>query len=158
MEKQNNTQTNQMIALQTNIQPVALTVDNYLTEVSDTLRSKIEELMEDSFYLDDMLDFINEHGDDNFINYYDDYVRFGEDNSYAAVDAFIEEFGIQEVERFEDAYHGEWETPEIFAEVYCDDMGYKVPEFVVVDWEATWEQNLQYNYAFNNGFVFIKNY
>jgi hypothetical protein len=37
-------------------------------------------------------------------------------------------------------------------------MGYTIPDFVVVDWEATWEQNLQYDYAFNNGFVFIKNY
>jgi len=158
MEKQNNTQTNQMIALQTNIQPVAVTPVNFMIELDENVISKINELMEDSFYLDDMLDFINEHGDDNFIKYYDDYVRFGEDNSYAAVDAFIEEFGIQEVERFEDAYHGEWESPEVFAEVYCDDMGYTIPDLIVVDWEATWERNLQDDYAFNNGYVFNKNY
>lgn len=160
MEKQNTTQTTQMIALQTNIQPVALTPDNYMTEVSDTVSSKIKELMEDSFYLDDMLDFINEHGDDNFIKYYDDYVRFGEDNSYAAVDAFIEEFGIWEVERFEDAYSGQYDSEEQFAEQYVDEMYtsnlYDLP--VVIDWTATWECNLRHDFAFNNGFVFNKNY
>lgn len=158
MEKQNNTQTNQMIALQTNTQPVAVTPVNFMIELDENVISKINELMEDSFYLDDMLDFINEHGEDNFIKYYNDYVRFGEDNSYGAVDAFIEEFGIWEVERFEDAYQGEWESPEVFTEVYCQDMGYTIPDFVVVDWEATWERNLYYDFAFNNGYVFNKNY
>ena len=149
-----------MIALQTNTQPVALTVDNYMTEVSDTVSSKIKELMEDSFHLDDMLDFINEHGDDNFIKYYDDYVEHGESHSYDAVDAFIEEFGIQEVERFEDAYYGQYDSEEQFAEQYVGEMCtsnlYDLP--VVIDWTATWERNLYYDFAFNDGFVFNKNY
>ena len=160
MEKQNNTQTTQMIALQTNIQPVALTPDNYMTEVSDTVSSKIKELIEDSFYLDDMLDFINEHGDDNFVQYYDDYVEHGESHSYDAVDAFIEEFGIQEVERFKDAYYGQFDSEEQFAQQYVDDMYpnnlWDLP--VVIDWTATWESNLYHDFAFNNGYVFNKNY
>ena len=144
-----------MIALQTNIQPVALTVDNYLTEVSDTLRSKIEELMEDSFHLDDMLDFINEHGDDNFINYYDDYVRFGEDNSYAAVDAFIEEFGLQSFTQsnFKDSYLGQYDSKADYAEQYTSDVYcVELPSFVEVDWEATFD-NLDVVFS-ANGYVF----
>jgi len=149
-----------MIALQTNTQPVAVTPVNFMIELDENVISKINELMEDSFYLEDMLDFINEHGDDNFIQYYDAYVEHGESHSYGAVDAFIEEFGIQEVERFEDAYYGQYDSKEQFAQQYVEDVhGFNYDDTpVIVDWTATWERNLYYDFAFNNGFVFNKNY
>lgn len=147
-----------MIALQTNIQPVAVTPVNFMIELDENVISKINELMEDSFYLEDMLDFINEHGDDNFIKYYDDYVRFGEDNSYDAVDAFIEEFGIQNIEHFQDAYNGQYDSEEEFAEQYTNDVYGEPPAHLVIDWQQTWATNLSYDFTFADGYIFHSNF
>jgi len=76
----------------------------------------------------------------------------------AAIEAFIELYGEENVESFEDAYQGEYESGAEFAEslvsdCYCLD----VPSFVVVDWEATWD-NLYYDYSIEDGYVFCDNF
>ena len=76
----------------------------------------------------------------------------------AAIEAFIELYGEENVEHFEDAYQGEFESGAEFAEsmvndCYCLD----IPSFVVVDWEATWD-NLYYDYSIENGYVFCDNF
>ena len=130
------------------------TIDN----LSDSASNLISVLQEDKHDLDDMLNFIEQYCQEDFVAHYEDYVRLGEDYSYTAVDAFIDEFGIDALDGFEDSYQGEYESGADFAEQMCDDMGYKVPDFVVVDWDNTWETNLSYDYSFNDGFVFNKNF
>ena len=66
----------------------------------------ITHLVENSFSVDDIYDFIAEYGEDKFINYYEEYVEIGEEYSYGAVDDFIEEFGIESLSGFQDAYVG----------------------------------------------------
>ena len=75
-----------------------------------------------------------------------------------AVAAFIELYGEENVEHFEDAYQGEYESGAHFAEslvsdCYCLD----IPAFVVIDWEATWDQ-LYYDYSIEDGHVFCDNF
>lgn len=133
------------------------TIDN----LSDSASNLISVLQEDNHDLDDMLNFIEQYCQEDFVAHYEEYVRLGsiaEEYSYTAVDAFIDEFGIDALDGFEDSYQGEYESGADFAEQMCDDMGYKVPDFVVVDWENTWESNLSYDYAFNDGFIFNKNF
>ncbi len=53
----------------------------------------IEERLEDNYALDDMLEFIDTYNEDDFCNYYEEYVRCGEAIGYKAVDALIGEVG-----------------------------------------------------------------
>ena len=71
-----------------------LTSDNYKQFLGESIVEKIESYLEENFYIDDMIAFVQEYGDTAFCNHYDEYVEAGESNSYGAVDAFIEEFGL----------------------------------------------------------------
>lgn len=131
-----------------------LTVENYRQELDVPYISAIDNRIAENYYLGDMIDFINEHGADNFYNLYEDYCEMGEQSSYDAVDAFIEEFGIQSfnTSNFEDAYRGQWESKADYAESYVTDCySVELPSFVEVDWEATFDNMEE---SFCNGYVF----
>lgn len=152
-----NNQTTEMTATVVNNQ-VQITVENYREQLDVPTISTIDNLIADNHYINDMIDFINEHGAANFFNYYEEYVEQGEDYSYSAVDVFVDEFGIENVQYFQDAYQGSYSSEEDFAEDFINGVYGDVPAYLVVDWTATWEQNLQYDFTFNNGFVFNKNF
>jgi hypothetical protein len=82
--------------------------------------------------------------------------RYGED----AVDAFCEIWSSDDLEGFEDAYCGEYESGAAYAEELVTDC-YGIPNsfpcFVEIDWRATWD-NLSYDYYFENGFIFNANW
>ena len=83
-----------------------------------------------------------------------------ENNSAEAVQAFIELYGEENVEHFEDSYQGEYVSGALFAESIVDDCYHGVedlPSFVVIDWEATWD-NLYYDYSIEDGHVFWDNF
>jgi antirestriction protein len=113
-----------------------------------------ENCVEGEYDLDDALKFIDEHNEDDFVAYYDEYIRCGEAIGYDAVDAFVEEMGcLSYVENCDDKYRGEYRTEADFAEEYYSDL-YDVPCALVVDWEATWETSLRYDFTFCDGYVF----
>jgi hypothetical protein len=58
------------------------------------------------------------------------------------------------VEHVRDAYRGCYADGADFAEEYYNDVYGDVPSFLVVDWEATWEQSLRYDFDFVDGYVF----
>ena len=138
---------------ETNQMPVIITI-------SDDVQEKINELKEDNHYEGDMIEFIQVYGNDNFLAYYEDYVKYGEDYSYEAVDAFVDEFGIDAIANFCDAYFGQYDSEEQFAQEYVaehyisnlDDLP------VVIDWEKTWNCNLRYDFSFNDGYIFHSNF
>lgn len=119
---------------------------------------KIDTLDEEGYDYDSMIEFLKEHTESDFINYYEEYVNLSEQHSYEVVDAFLEEFGFDNLSSIEDAYYGSYDSEEEFAETFFDEMGYEIPDFVVVDWESTWNSNLQYDFVFNNGVVFTSNF
>jgi hypothetical protein len=118
----------------------------------------LDTLQEQSFDYSDMLDFIGKYGESNFQNFYVQYVEFGERYSYEAVDAFIESFSVDLIGDFEEAYHGEYGTPGDFCEDFMNSMGYEIPDYIVVDWNATWESNLRHDFIYENGHVFFRNF
>ena len=125
------------------------------TETQDFITHLVEE---ESFCEEDIYEFIQQYGEDDFVNYYEEYVELGESQTYQAVDAFVEEFGFENLSHFDDAYRGEWESGEHFAESFVSDCySLNLPGFVEVDWQATWN-NLEYDFLFNNGFVFDRNF
>jgi hypothetical protein len=151
--KDQKTQTNQMIALKT---PKMST--NLVISMPQDVQAKLDELVEESYAVEDMIAFIEDYGNDNFIQFYEEYVKQGENYCYEAVDAFIAEFDIDCIAHFDDAYYGQYDSEEEFAEQFTDEVYGEPPAHLVVDWTATWESNLRYDFAFNDGFVFNKNY
>ena len=128
---------------------------NYKEVYEQETVSKIEELIAESYCLEDIVEFIDANSEADFRTYYEDYVVVGEEYSYDAVDAFIEEFGLQSFTQsnFEDAYRGQYDSKADYAEQYTSDVYcVELPSFVEVDWEASFE-NL--DVVFNgNGYVF----
>jgi antirestriction protein len=116
-----------------------------------------ENCVEGEYDLDDALKFIDEHNESDFVAYYDEYIRVGESIGYDVVDAFIEYHGVSYVEHVEDAYRGGYSSAADFTEEFYSEMG-EVPAFLVVDWEATWQQNLSYDFDFVDGYVFSSSF
>ena len=128
---------------------------NYKEVYEQETVDKIEELLEDSYALEDIVEFIDANSEEDFRKYYEEYVVAGEEYSYEAVDAFIEEFGLQSFTQsnFEDAYRGQWESKAQYAENYVSDC-YVVdlPGFLEIDWEASFD-NLDVTIT-EDGYVF----
>jgi len=131
-----------------------------LIKYNQTTEEKIQELAEENYAQDDMYAFIEEYGQDAFVQFYEEYVTFGEDHCYEAVDAFIDAFGIDCLASFEDAYYGQYDSEEEFSEQYVGDAySHQLQDLpIVIDWTATWETNLRYDFTFNEGFVFNSNF
>jgi hypothetical protein len=122
-------------------------------ELKTETQDFIAELVENSYCEEDIYDFIEEQGEDNLVNYYEDYCELGEEYSYDAVDAFVAEFGIQSIAGFEDAYRGGYSSKADYAEQYVTDCyTTDLPGFVEVDWEATFD-NMDCVFT-EDGFVF----
>jgi antirestriction protein len=108
---------------------------------------KIDELLDENYALDDMLEFIDQRNESWFVSYYEEYVRCGEAIGYEAVDAFIDEMGgISDIEGLDDRFRGVFESEADFAENYFNDIG-EVDAFLVVDWQATYDSSLRYDYT-----------
>lgn len=139
---------------------VTETTNTTIITISDDVQEKINQLKEENFYEGDMIEFIQTYGNDAFLEYYEEYVQNGEDYSYDAVDAFVDEFGIECIAHFTDAYYGQYDSEEQFAQQFVDDCYpnslQDMP--VVIDWSATWNCNLRYDFSFNDGYVFHNNF
>jgi len=129
---------------------------NLVISMPEDVQAKIDELKEENYYEGDMIAFIEEHGNDAFVEHYEEYVQCGEDYSYEAVDAFVDEFGIECIGHFTDAYYGQYDSEEQFAEQFVGDCYHNQLQDlpIVIDWTATWESNLRYDFHFVDGFVF----
>jgi antirestriction protein len=119
---------------------------------------------EEGYPLHDIRDFIDTHGLNAFTEgAYHAWEELEKNYSREAIEAWVEYAGIQAIESLEDAYMGEFNTPEEFAEYYFTDlMGYEevdtlIGRGIVIDWEATWDTNLRHDFDFEGGFVFNRN-
>jgi hypothetical protein len=138
--------------------PVTLQV-NYKEIFSDKVVAKIDELVEDNYALDDILEFIDANSEDDFISFYEEYCTAGENIGYDVVDAFVKYHGSMcYVENVEDAFRGVYYDEATFAEEYYTDVYGELPAFVVIDWEATWKQSLTYDFDFVDGYVFSSSF
>jgi hypothetical protein len=76
-----------------------------------------------------------------------------------AVNAFLDIWEECDLEHFKDAFQGRYDSEADFAEQHTTDCyGLNVPSFVIVDWQATWDQGLRHDYEFVDGFVFLSDW
>ena len=117
--------------------------------VNDKVSENIQELLEEVTDEKLALEFIEEHGEKDFAEYYEQYETLVEEYGQWLVDEYVEDYGTNGIEYFEDAYQGEYESVSDFAEQIVTDCGYinnNIPSWVEIDWQATWE-NLSYDYS-----------
>ena len=125
---------------------ITLTASYKETLATDTVE-KIDELIDENYALDDMLEFIDNYNENDFVAYYEEYVRCGESIGYDAVDALIGEMGsVSDIEGCDDRFRGWYESEADFAEEYYSDL-HDVPCALVVDWQATYDSSLRYDYT-----------
>ena len=130
------------------------------TSFAQETQEKIEELMLESYTQADMYDFIVAYSEEEFVTYYEQYVDLGDTFNFEAVDAFLEWFELADLDRFEDAFFGAYDSPAQFAEDIAEQCGEtdNLPGWIVIDWQASWDRNLQFDYIFEDGFIFNKNF
>jgi hypothetical protein len=127
----------------------------------EVLQPQTVEFIEEGEYdLDSALKFIDEYNEDAFVAYYEEYVRTGESIGYDVVDTFIDHHGdVSYVDHVEEAYYGVYNSGADFAEEYYSENMYNdLPVDLVIDWEATWKQNLYYDFDFVDGYVFSSSF
>ena len=134
----------------------------WFTALSADLQGDITEMVNENGYpLSDIREFVEAYGAEayasgHYITWCELTEHSGADND--AIEAFVEEFGIDAIGSFEDAFHGEYDSEEDFAQRYFDNMYSGVGQLedagLVIDWQATWDTNLRYDFSYNNGYVF----
>ena len=142
------------------LRPVPTSTTQWLDQLPPHVLSKVQELHGTEDYpLDDIREFIESYGYKPFLSgYYETWAELSEDYDNEAIEAFIEDNGIECIESFEDAYCGQYgdivEVVEMLLEIYDVD----VPNFVCIDYQGTWDRNLRHDYTFEGGFLFSRNF
>ena len=98
----------------------------------------------------DMVDFIKEHGEKDFREYYESYEMLCEDYDKELVDAYIEIYNTNGIDYFQDSYQGQYDSGAEFAEQIASDCGYisrDMPSWIEIDWQKSWDNALSYDYT-----------
>lgn len=136
---------------------VTLTASYRETLAPETL-ALIDKLVEENYELSDMLVFIDEYSEVTFQDSYEDYVELGESYGYEAVDAWLTLADADEVEKFTDAYIGEFDSPSEMAEDYLDYESSSADYRLCIDWAETAEGLLDHEVDRVGSFYFRSSY
>jgi len=139
------------------VRTMALATDPIAAEAYNKLLDLVNN---EGYPLDDVRDFIDTYGTKAFVDgHYETWADLT-DSSYnlEAIEAFVEEFGVENINSFEDAYCGSYRDGAHFAqELVTDQMSSmaaaNIPDFVEINWEATWD-NLSQDYTEIDGHIF----
>ena len=116
----------------------------------------------DCYELEDMIEFIQEHGEANFIAFYDDYIIYAEKlgrDGYEILDAFVLLMGgFHDINKAEEMYRGEYRSDAAFAEDHYEQLGVDIPNDLVVDWDATFDSSLRYDFSESNSHYFFTSF
>ena len=107
-------------------------------------------------------EFIENHGENYFLTYYEKYEELVKEYGQNLIDEFAEEFDVDSVDHFEDMYQGQYNSGADFAEQIATDCGYitrDLPSWIEIDWQKTWDNALSYDYTeLSDGHIFNNNY
>lgn len=138
----------------------------WFTDLDPSTQATITTMVnEEGYPLSDIEEFIADFGEDaftkGFYTHWSELTEHGSDND--AIIAFVDYWGIEDIEQFEDKYIGQYDSEKSFAkEYFCeqyglDDLSRAIESGVVVDWEATWQCNLRHDFLYLDGYIFNRN-
>ena len=133
--------------------------DVEMTEYNDETIELIDELVADGNDHDVLENFIKDHGESNFNDYVEEYLQLIDQEGEDVVSAFLDVFNIEDIGNFHDAYQGRYDSGAEFAESLVSDCySMEMPSWVEVDWQATWDNSLSYDYSESDGHIFNNNF
>ena len=133
------------------------------TSYSEETQTQIEEFLENTFGWDEdeLVDFIEEHGEEKFKLYFEEYADMVDDIGIGVVSAFLENFDIADISSCRDAYQGQYNNGAEFAEqlaIACCEVPREMSSWIEIDWKASWD-NLDYDYTEGSGgHIFSQNF
>jgi hypothetical protein len=140
------------------LRPTDAPLGAWFTDLSADLQGDITEMVNENGYpLHDIQEFIEAYGaeaysDGHYVTWCE-LTEDGQDND--AIAAYVDEAGIDGIGGFVDAFRGEYDSEAEFAEQwYTDIYSFEAPDGIVVDWQATWDTNLKYDFTYNGGYIF----
>lgn len=137
------------------LKTVALGTDEVVQEAYNKLLDLVNN---EGYPLDDIRDFIDNYGAKAFVDgHYETWEQITDQLGVGneVIEAFVEEFGIDSIDGFEDSYQGTWGSGAEYARDFVEGAWNidNIPGFVEIDWEATWE-NLSKDYTEVDGHIF----
>ena len=133
--------------------------DVEMSEYRAETQELIDELVDDGNDLEVLEDFIREHGETYFLTYIEEYLQAVDQYDEEVVAAFLDIFDIDSIGNLSDAYQGNYDDGASFAESLVNDCySMEMPSWVEVDWQATWDNALSYDYSESDGHIFNNNF
>jgi len=133
--------------------------DVEMSDYSKETQDLIDELVDEGNEIEILKDFITEYGESYFQSYIEDYLQVVDQYEEDAVAAFLDIFDIDCIGSFSDAYQGHYDDGASFAESLVSDCySMDMPSWVEVDWKATWDNALSYDYSESDGYIFNNNF
>ena len=130
-------------------------------EMTDSVTELFNELVDDGHDADILQSFIDEYGKSNFVDYIEEYLQAIDCHGEDAVAAFLDNFNIEDINNFSDAYQGQWDSGAEFAQNLAEDcceVPREMSSWIEIDWKASWD-NLSYDYTEGNGgHIFSQNF
>ena len=81
-----------------------------------------------------------------------------DDDRREAMGEYLDDMGADDLSDFDEAYQGQYRDGAAFAQEHCEGCGVisdEFPAWVCIDWEATWERGLRFDYTItDSGHVF----
>ena len=131
------------------------------TSYSEETQTQIEEFLENTFGWDEdeLVDFVEEHGEEKFKLYFEEYADMVDDIGIGVVSAFLENFDIADISSCRDAYQGCYESGAEFAQSIAEDCGEvgSNSSWIEIDWKASWD-NLSFDYFESDDGHIFSNY
>ena len=109
----------------------------------------------------EMCRFIENHGEDYFLTYYEKYEELVREYDQNLIDEFAEHYDVDTIEHFDEMYQGQYDSGAEFAEQISSDCGYvsrDMPSWIEIDWQKTWDNALSYDYTQIGYAIFNDNY
>lgn len=127
--------------------------DYFGIKYTDDLANIVETLQNLYCEKSELLEFIESYGVEN-LEYAVEYFELLNDYDADAIDAFINIYGVSDLNQFVDRYEGYYSTVSEFVENILESMGTEIPSWVAIDYEATWESSLRFDYDEHKGQYF----
>lgn len=127
--------------------------DYFGIEYADDLANIVETLQNLNCEKSELLEFIESYGVEN-LEYAEEYFELLDDYDADAIDAFISIYAVSDLSQFVDCYEGYFSTVSEFVENFLENSGTEIPSWIAVDYEATWESALRFDYDEHEGQYF----
>ena len=128
-----------------------------MTIYSEETKELMETLVEDGGDIDDMKTFIENHGESQFNELYEEYLSAVDEYDEDVVTAFLEIFEIEDIGHLSECYYGDYRSGAEFAEQFatdCGDVSDNMPSWIEIDWQKSWDNNLSYDFHESEGHIF----